>query len=39
VFKKKAGVSTVKGREFAQINSDDITGKAGQWTVMFGWPK
>ena len=39
VFKKKAVVSTEKGKEFTEISTDDITGKAGQWTVMFWWPK
>jgi alkyl hydroperoxide reductase subunit AhpC len=39
VFKKKAVVSTEKGKEFTDITSDDLTNKPGQWTVMFWWPK
>ncbi len=39
IFKKKAVVSTEKGKEFSEMTSDSITGKAGQWTVMFWWPK
>ncbi len=39
VFKKKAVVSTEKGKEFADVSSLDLTNKPGQWTVMFWWPK
>lgn len=39
VFKKKAVVSTEKGKEFAELSSLDLTNKPGQWTVMFWWPK
>lgn len=39
VFKKKAVIGTEVGKEFGEVNSDDLTGRAGQWTVMFWWPK
>ncbi len=39
IFKKKTCVSTEKGKEFAQISSDDLTNTPGRWTVMFWWPK
>lgn len=39
VFKKKAVMSVETGKEFGEISSDDLTGRAGQWTVMFWWPK
>lgn len=39
VFKKKCVNSIEFGKEFGEISSDDITNKAGQWTVMFWWPK
>ena len=39
VFKKKAVMSTEKGKEFGEITSNDLTGKPGQWTVLFWWPK
>jgi len=37
-FNKTAVVSTEKGHEFAQISSEDHK-KAGQWMVMFWYPK
>jgi peroxiredoxin (alkyl hydroperoxide reductase subunit C) len=39
IFKKTAVVSTEKGKEFAEITSEELTSKPGQWTVMFWWPK
>ncbi len=39
VFKKKTCVSTEKGKEFAECNSDDLINTPGRWTVMFWWPK
>jgi alkyl hydroperoxide reductase subunit AhpC len=39
LFKKKACVSTEKGKEFAEITSDDLVNTPGRWTVMFWWPK
>lgn len=39
IFKKTACVSTEKGKEFAEINSDSLTNTLGRWTVMFWWPK
>ena len=38
-FKKIALVSVEKGKEFIEINSDDIINANDQWTVMFWWPK
>jgi peroxiredoxin (alkyl hydroperoxide reductase subunit C) len=35
-FSKKSVVSTEKGKEFKDINNEDIKGK---WAVMFWWPK
>jgi peroxiredoxin (alkyl hydroperoxide reductase subunit C) len=35
-FRKKAVVSTEKGKEFKDISNDDFQG---QWSVMFWWPK
>lgn len=37
-FEKKAVVSLEKGKEFAQITSEDHK-KAGKWLVIFFWPK
>lgn len=37
-FKKTAVVSTEKGKEFAELTSDDHK-KEGQWMVMFWYPK
>lgn len=37
-FAKKAVVSMEKGKEFAEITSEDHK-KAGKWLVMFFWPK
>ncbi len=37
-FNKTAVVSRDKGKEFADINSEDHK-KAGKWMVMFWWPK
>lgn len=37
-FKKLAVVSTEMGKEFAEISSEDHK-KAGQWMVMFWYPK
>jgi peroxiredoxin (alkyl hydroperoxide reductase subunit C) len=37
-FKKKAVVSTQKGKEFTEISNDYAAAK-GKWTVMFWWPK
>lgn len=39
VFKKKAVMSTEKGKEFGEVSSADLTNKPGQWTVLFWWPK
>lgn len=39
LFKKKACVSTEKGKEFAEITSDELVNTPGRWTVMFWWPK
>ena len=39
LFKKKVCVSTEKGKEFAEITSDDLVNTPGRWTVMFWWPK
>lgn len=37
-FTKKAVVSLEKGKEFADISSEELK-KSGKWTVMFWWPK
>jgi lipoyl-dependent peroxiredoxin subunit C len=37
-FKKKAVVSTEKGKEFIELTNEYATAK-GQWTVLFWWPK
>ena len=37
-FKKTAAVSTEKGKEFYELNSDEIKNN-GKWLVMFWWPK
>lgn len=37
-FAKKAVVSMEKGKEFAEITSEDHK-KAGKWLVIFFWPK
>ncbi|MBO9632497.1 MAG: peroxiredoxin [Chitinophagaceae bacterium] len=37
-FKKKAVVSTEKGKEFAELTQDHASSQ-GQWMVMFWWPK
>ncbi len=39
IFKKTACVSIEKGKEFAELSSDDLTNTPGRWTVMFFWPK
>lgn len=38
-FKKTAVVSIEKGKEFADITSENIVNEDNQWTVMFWWPK
>jgi len=38
-FKKTAVVSIEKGKEFADITSEQIVNENNQWTVMFWWPK
>jgi len=37
-FKKTAVISLEKGKEFADLTSEDHKGK-GEWMVMFWWPK
>lgn len=37
-FKKQAAVSIEKGKEFYELNSDEIKN-SGKWLVMFWWPK
>lgn len=37
-FKKQAVLSTEKGKEFAEVSSEDHK-KDGQWMVMFWYPK
>jgi len=37
-FKKKAVVSTQKGKEFTEITNEYASAE-GKWTVMFWWPK
>ena len=37
-FKKKAVVSTQKGKEFAEI-TNELSTAHGKWMVMFWWPK
>jgi peroxiredoxin (alkyl hydroperoxide reductase subunit C) len=37
-FNKKAVVSTERGKEFFDINSDHLFD-SGKWTVLFWWPK
>ena len=32
-------MSIEKGKEFAELSSDDLTNTPGRWTVMFFWPK
>ena len=39
LFRKKACVSTEKGKEFTELTSDELTNTPGRWTVMFWWPK
>ncbi len=38
-FKKTAVVSLEKGKEFADISSENLVNDNNQWTVMFWWPK
>lgn len=38
-FKKTAVVSLEKGKEFAEISSEELVNDEGKWTVMFWWPK
>ena len=38
-FQKNACISLEKGKEFTEISSDILDNDAGQWTVMFWWPK
>ncbi|MDN5203854.1 peroxiredoxin [Fulvivirgaceae bacterium BMA10] len=38
-FKKRAVVSTEKGKEFYDISSENFVNDDNQWTVMFWWPK
>jgi alkyl hydroperoxide reductase subunit AhpC len=38
-FKKTAVVSIEKGKEFAEISSENMANENNQWTVMFWWPK
>ena len=37
-FKKTAAVSIEKGKEFYELNSEEILN-SGKWLVMFWWPK
>jgi peroxiredoxin (alkyl hydroperoxide reductase subunit C) len=37
-FKKTAAVSIEKGKEFHELNSEEIKA-SGKWLVMFWWPK
>jgi alkyl hydroperoxide reductase subunit AhpC len=37
-FKKQAVVSLEKGKEFYELNSEELLNN-GNWTVMFWWPK
>lgn len=37
-FKKQSVVSTEKGKEFYELNSEEIIN-GEKWTVMFWWPK
>lgn len=37
-FKKKAVVSTEKGKEFYDLSAEEIKA-SGKWMVMFWWPK
>lgn len=37
-FKKIAAVSIEKGKEFYELNSEEIKA-SGKWLVMFWWPK
>lgn len=37
-FKKQAVVSLEKGKEFYELNSEELLSN-GNWTVMFWWPK
>lgn len=38
-FKKTAVVSLEKGKEFAELSSEQLVNEEGKWTVMFWWPK
>lgn len=38
-FNKTATVSLEKGKEFAQISSEQLVNEEGKWTVFFWWPK
>lgn len=38
-FRKTAVVSTEKGKEFLEVNSDNFVNDNNEWTVMFWWPK
>lgn len=38
-FNKTAVVSLEKGKEFADLSSDQLINDDNQWTVMFWWPK
>jgi alkyl hydroperoxide reductase subunit AhpC len=37
-FNKQAVVSIEKGKEFYELNSEELKA-SGKWTVMFWWPK
>jgi peroxiredoxin (alkyl hydroperoxide reductase subunit C) len=38
-YRKTAVISIEKGKEFAELSSEELVNKEGKWTVMFWWPK
>jgi alkyl hydroperoxide reductase subunit AhpC len=38
-YKKTAVASIEKGKEFVELNSEQLVNNEGNWTVMFWWPK